>query len=161
MLKIRLARLGKKKRPTYRFIVSESGRDTFGKALEIVGHYNPFSKVIEVNKERILHWISKGAKPSPTVHNILVDQNVIQSPKVKASRPGKKSAEAEKSEAAKPTEAKTEPTKEEAKPVEEAKPDEPKAETPEVKEKKENPKPEETPKPATENPTEEKKEEPK
>jgi len=64
MLKIRLARLGKKKKPTYRFIVSESARDPYGKALEILGHYNPFSKVTEVKKDRILYWISQGAKLS-------------------------------------------------------------------------------------------------
>ena len=93
MLKIRLARVGKKKKPTYRFIVSESTKDTFGRALEILGHYNPFSKVIEINKERTLYWISKGAQASPTVHNILVDQNVIQAEKVKASKAGKKEKE--------------------------------------------------------------------
>ena len=86
MLKIRLARVGKKKRPTYRFIISEAARDPYGRALEILGHYNPFSKVIEVNKERILYWISKGAQASPTVHNLLVDQKVISGEKVKASK---------------------------------------------------------------------------
>src|SRR3989338_6607652 len=93
MLKIRLARVGKRKQPTYRFIVSESGRDTYGKALEIVGHYNPFSKVIEVYTDRILYWISNAAKPSQTVHNILIDQNVIQDEKVRASKAGKKATE--------------------------------------------------------------------
>ena len=93
MLKIRLCRVGKKKRPSYRFIISESARDPYGKALEILGHYNPFSKVIEVNKERILYWISKGAQCSPTVHNMLVDQNVIEGDKVKASKAKKKNAD--------------------------------------------------------------------
>lgn len=92
MLKIRLARFGKKKRPTYRFIVSESSRDTYGKYLEVLGNYNPFSKVCEVNKDRILYWIGKGAQTSPTVHNLLVDQNVISDSKVKASKAGKKKA---------------------------------------------------------------------
>src|SRR3989344_3588472 len=62
MLKIRLARIGKKKQPLYRIIVSESSRDTYGKFLELLGHYNPFSKVCEVKKDRIEYWISKGAK---------------------------------------------------------------------------------------------------
>ena len=94
MLKIRLARIGKRKKPTYRFIVSESARDVFGKALEILGHYDPFSKVCEVKKDRILYWISQGAQVSPTAHNLLVDQNVITAPKVKASKAGKKGDEA-------------------------------------------------------------------
>lgn len=96
MLKIRLARVGKKKRPSYRFVVSDSTKDTFGKALEILGHYNPFNKVTEIDKDRTLYWIGKGAQPSPTVHNMLVDQNIITADKVKASKPGKpKEVEAE------------------------------------------------------------------
>lgn len=118
MLKIRLARIGKKKRPTYRFIVSEAGRDPYGKALEIVGHYNPFSKICEVKKDRILYWISKGAKASPTAHNILIDQNVITGEKVKASRAGKKAEpEAPVASVAKPAVAE-EKTAEETKPAE-------------------------------------------
>ena len=101
MLKIRLARVGKKKRPTYRFIVNEAARDTYGKALEILGHYNPFSKVVEVNKDRILYWISQGAQVSPTVHNLLVDQNVISGEKVRASK-GKKKKKKGEAEAKKP-----------------------------------------------------------
>jgi len=110
MLKIRLARIGKKKKPTYRFIVSEAGRDTYGKALEILGSYNPFSKVCNVKKDRILYWISKGAQASPTVHNLLVDQNVISGDKVKASKGGKKKAEEAQAEkpATEKAEAKTE-----------------------------------------------------
>ncbi|HCX45411.1 TPA: 30S ribosomal protein S16, partial [Patescibacteria group bacterium] len=119
MLKIRLARVGKKKKPTYRFIVSESARDPFGKALEILGHYNPFSKVIDVKKDRILHWISKGAQVSPTVHNLLVDQNVLEGDKIRASKSKKKKkGGTEKSDKpaegeTKPEESKEEPKKEE------------------------------------------------
>lgn len=151
MLKIRLARIGKKKKPAYRFIVSEAGRDTFGKALEILGHYNPFTKICEVKKDRILYWISKGAKASPTVHNLLVVQNVITEPKVKASKTGNKSdgqkskgeAETVKPEEAKPTEkAKPEESQTEEKPkVEAAKEEARKEEKPEVKEKKPEKKP--------------------
>lgn len=90
MLKIRLARVGKKKQPTYRFIVNESARDMYGKALEILGYYNPFSKVIDVKRDRVLYWISQGAQLSPTVHNLLVDQNVIDKEKIKASKAKKK-----------------------------------------------------------------------
>jgi small subunit ribosomal protein S16 len=104
MLKIRLARVGKKKQPTYRFVVSDRSKDTYGKALEILGHYNPFTKVCEVKKDRILYWIEKGAKPSPTVHNLFIDQNVISGQKVKASKAGKKSQE-QQAEAAQPSSA--------------------------------------------------------
>jgi len=99
MVKIRLARVGKKKKPTYRFVVSESTKDTYGKALEILGNYDPSSKVCSVNKDRILYWIGVGAQLSPTVHNMLVDQNVITKEKVKASK-GKKKGKAAEAEAA-------------------------------------------------------------
>ena len=92
MLKIRLQRVGKKKKPAYRFVVSESSKDMYGKHLEILGHYDPFTKICEVKKDRIQDWISVGAQPSPTVHNLLVDQNVIDKPKVVASKGKKKSA---------------------------------------------------------------------
>src|SRR3989338_10284261 len=90
MLKIRLARIGKKKQPTYRFVVSDSQKDLYGKQLEILGNYNPRSKVLDIKKERVEFWMGKGAQPSPTVHNLLVDQNIIKGEKVKASKSGKK-----------------------------------------------------------------------
>lgn len=115
MLKIRLARVGKKKRPTYRFVVSESGRDLYGKALEIIGHYNPFSKVCDIDKDRANYWIGKGAQLSPTVHNLFVDKNVITLEKVKASSGKKKKEEEKKEESAA---ALGQPAKEEVKPQE-------------------------------------------
>ena len=110
MLKIRLARLGKKKQPTYRFVVSDSQKDLYGRQLEILGNYNPFSKVCEVKKDRILYWISKGAQCSPTVFNLFVDQNVLTGKKVKATNVSKKKKakaeeEAKSAEAAAPVSA--------------------------------------------------------
>lgn len=85
MLTIRLSRVGKKKQPSYRFIVCEKARDPWGKALEIVGSYNTLTNPAQVtlDKERVLHWISKGAQPSDTVNNILIDQGLIQGEKRK------------------------------------------------------------------------------
>ena len=150
MLAIRLARVGKKKQPTYRLTVSEKSKDTFGDFLEIVGYYNPRSKVCEVKKDRILHWISKGAQPSSTVHNLLIDQNVIEGEKVKASKAkkkGKKGEEEKKeSPAVKVTAEKTEEKKDPStgstgsqqasSGQEDVKPEEPKAEEPKVEEPK-------------------------
>lgn len=84
MLMIRLARRGKKNNPVYRVVVSEKGRDLFGDALEIVGTYNPVSKTKDVglNRERILYWISKGAHVSPTVHNLLISNNITTGSKI-------------------------------------------------------------------------------
>lgn len=84
MLMIRLARLGKKNKPFYRVVISEKTRDLFGTALEILGHYNPMSKEkdTELNKDRILYWLSKGAQASPTVTNLLIQHKIVEGKKI-------------------------------------------------------------------------------
>lgn len=69
----------------YRLIISEKGRDTQARALEILGSYNPFSKELTANGERINYWLSQGSGISPTVNNLLIDKGVIQGQKIKAS----------------------------------------------------------------------------
>jgi small subunit ribosomal protein S16 len=90
MLTIRLSRVGKKNQPLYRLIISEKTKDPYGDSLEILGSYNPKSKDLNVKKDRIEHWLSRGAKMSPTVNNLLVGKEIIKGQKVKASKPGKK-----------------------------------------------------------------------
>lgn len=92
MLSIRLTRIGKKKQPSYRVIVVDKKKDPWGKYLENLGFYNPRTnpKTIDLKIERIKYWISKGAQPSATVNNLLVDAGVLAN-KVKASSAGKKS----------------------------------------------------------------------
>lgn len=95
---IRLSRVGKKGYPTYRLIISEKQRDPYGKALEILGSYNPHTKDLKAEGDRIKHWISMGAQMSDTVNNLLVSKKVIEgkktaSPKAKVNRKeAKKSA---------------------------------------------------------------------
>lgn len=86
MLVIRLQRLGKKKKPSYRLVVSEKTRDTQAKSLELLGHYSPTQdpKLLDVKADRIKHFISLGAQCSPTVHNILVKEGVIEGDKKKS-----------------------------------------------------------------------------
>jgi len=92
MLAIRLQRIGKKNRPSYRVVVSEKSRDTYGKHNEILGHYDPVAqpKVIKLNADRITYWLSVGAQPSATVQNMLVNQHIIQEPKRRSYSPKKK-----------------------------------------------------------------------
>ena len=90
MLTIRLSRIGKKKKPMYRLIISEKAKDPYGKALEILGTYNPFTKEIVLKKERILYWIKNGAGLSATVNNLLVENKVISNKKVTVSSINKK-----------------------------------------------------------------------
>ncbi len=73
MLMIRLARMGKKKRPFYRVVVTEKTRPRNGRFVEIVGTYDPLKKpaAVEVDRERVQYWLSKGAQPSDTVRSLL------------------------------------------------------------------------------------------
>lgn len=90
MLKIRLQRVGKKNTPSYRVVLAEHTAPPQGKFLEILGFYNPRKKQKSFKKERIEHWLSKGAQPSSTVFNLLVDEKILTEPKRKAWRPKKK-----------------------------------------------------------------------
>ena len=73
MLTIRLSRFGKKKKPFYRVVVTESSRPRNGRFVEIVGTYDPLKDPAEVklDAERIKHWISRGAQPSDTVRSMI------------------------------------------------------------------------------------------
>jgi small subunit ribosomal protein S16 len=65
-----------------------------GGFLEILGSYNPKQKTTQLKSERIKYWISKGAKASDSVHNILVKKGVVPGPKVKIlTKPKKKTAQ--------------------------------------------------------------------
>lgn len=73
MLAIRLARFGAKKKPTYRVVVIEKERARNSRSVEVVGYYNPVAKPaqIQLDHDRINHWIKNGAQPSDTVHRLL------------------------------------------------------------------------------------------
>ncbi len=73
MLRIRLARTGAKKQPSYRVVVIDRERSRDGRFVEMVGHYNPRRKPAEVviNRERVDYWIHQGARPSETVRSLL------------------------------------------------------------------------------------------
>jgi small subunit ribosomal protein S16 len=73
VLMIRLARIGKKKRPFYRIVVTEKTRPRNGRFVEIVGTYDPLKNpaAIDMKDERVKYWLSKGAQPSDTVRSFL------------------------------------------------------------------------------------------
>ena len=78
MLTIRLTRKGKKNQPFFRVVVVEKKRSSKGgRATEDLGYKNPLTKKVSINKERALYWISKGAQPSPSVHNLLIAEKII------------------------------------------------------------------------------------
>lgn len=93
MLKIRLQKIGKKNSPSYRVVLVEHTTSPQGKFIELLGTYNSRLKQKNFKKERIDYWITKGAKVSPTVFNLLVDEKIIDKAKVKAWRAKKRKGE--------------------------------------------------------------------
>ena len=86
MLMLRFQRVGKKKHPSYRLVVSEKAKDTQSGSLENLGIYNPTvnPKVIELKKDRINYWLSVGAQLSASVNNLFVNQGMIKGDKKKS-----------------------------------------------------------------------------
>jgi len=93
MLKIKLSRQGKKKHAFYRLIISEQARDPYGKILELLGSYDPHTKELKADSERIKYWIGHGAQMTPTVNNLLVSKNIVAGKKVAVSKLSKKTRE--------------------------------------------------------------------
>lgn len=79
MIKLRLRRMGSKKRPFYRIVAAEHSSARDGRFIEIVGTYNPIVEPAEITikEDRVQHWLSVGAKPSETVEGLLKKQGVI------------------------------------------------------------------------------------
>jgi small subunit ribosomal protein S16 len=73
VLMIRLSRIGKKKHPFYRVVVTEKTRPRNGRFVEIVGTYDPQKNpaAVQLDDERVKYWLSKGAQPSDTVRSFL------------------------------------------------------------------------------------------
>jgi len=90
MLTFKLSRRGKTKQPTYRLVVVDKKKDPWGMIKEDVGSYNPHNKKAQFKVERIKFWISKGAQPSASVHNLLVKEKILEAPKKKIKMKKKK-----------------------------------------------------------------------
>lgn len=76
MLVIRLARTGRNKYATYRIVAADSKRAATGKFVSVLGHYNPHTKELVINKEEIGQRISQGAQPSNTVAKLLQREKI-------------------------------------------------------------------------------------
>jgi small subunit ribosomal protein S16 len=83
MLVIRFFRVGKKNQPSFKIVVTDKRRPTrAGRFVEEVGFYNPVTKEKVLRQERIKYWLSVGAKPSPTVFNLLVSEKIVEGKKI-------------------------------------------------------------------------------
>ena len=96
MLAIKLQRIGKKHKPAYRLVVAERRSKMIAPPVEDLGFYDPFTKAAGLKKERVLHWISVGAQPTITAHNLLVKQGIVlaKAKAVKMKKPAAKTPEA-------------------------------------------------------------------
>ena len=90
MLMIRLQRIGKKGQAYFRVVVVEHTKKSQGEYLELLGTYNPHEKVLNVKKDRIEYWASKGAQASPTVNNLLINYKIWDKSKVQSWKPKSK-----------------------------------------------------------------------
>jgi small subunit ribosomal protein S16 len=79
LLAIRLARTGKKKKPSYRIVVIEKTRPRDGRFVEIVGTYDPIRQPAEIRlkEERVKYWLGVGAQPSETVRSFFAKQKLL------------------------------------------------------------------------------------
>lgn len=79
-VKIRLARVGRKKSPFFRVVVADERRARDGKFIEILGQYQPLGAIatIKVDEERALDWLGKGAVPSDTVRSIFRKEGILK-----------------------------------------------------------------------------------
>src|ERR1700722_20651500 len=83
MLKIRMQRVGRINQPSYRIVVTEhTASPKAGKFVEKLGTYNPRTKDRSLDEARLKYWISVGAQPSATMHNMLVSTAVMSGKKI-------------------------------------------------------------------------------
>jgi small subunit ribosomal protein S16 len=73
MVRIRLKRVGKTKQPSFRVVVADSRSPRDGRIIEAIGHYNPRTdpSVVEIDTDRAVHWLARGAQPSESVRKLL------------------------------------------------------------------------------------------
>ena len=105
---IRFQRIGRTNAPAFRIVVLEKERAAkAGNVVEQLGTYNPRSKALTFDEEQVKYWISKGAQPTGSIHNLLINKGVITGKKVNvlSKKTPQKSEEAIAAEAAAAAEA--------------------------------------------------------
>jgi small subunit ribosomal protein S16 len=78
-VKIRLKRIGAKKRPYYRVVVANSTASRDGRFIDTIGHFDPLQDppVVRLNEEKALHWLGHGAQPTDTTRALLKKQGIL------------------------------------------------------------------------------------
>ena len=80
MVKIRLRRVGAKKKPSYRVVVADSQAPRDGAFISIIGHYNPLTdpETVVIDEEKALYWLGQGAKPTDTTARLLTKAGIME-----------------------------------------------------------------------------------
>jgi len=88
MVKIRLRRVGSKKKPSYRLVVTDSRAPRDGAFITIIGHYNPLTdpETIVIDEEKALSWLRQGAQPTDTAARLLAKAGIIEESKVRKEK---------------------------------------------------------------------------
>ena len=84
MVKIRLRRVGAKKKPSYRLVATDSRAPRDGAFIDIIGHYNPLTdpETVVINEEKALYWLRQGAQPTVTAARLLSKVGIIEKFKI-------------------------------------------------------------------------------
>ncbi len=80
MVKIRLRRVGAKKKPSYRLVAADSRAPRDGAFIDIMGHYNPLTdpETVVINEEKALYWLRQGAQPTATAARLLSKVGIME-----------------------------------------------------------------------------------
>lgn len=89
MVRLRLTRGGRHKRPFYRIVAADSRKPRDGRYIEVLGTYDPLKTpaAVAIKQERVLEWLKKGAQPSVTVHHLLRQAGVLKQFKAAPAKP--------------------------------------------------------------------------
>ncbi len=77
-VRIRLTRMGSKKKPTYRIVASDSRRPRDGEYIELIGTYNPVEEKVTIKEDIAMKWLNNGALPTDTVRNIFSKNGIMK-----------------------------------------------------------------------------------
>ncbi len=77
-VRIRLTRMGAKKKPVYRIVASDSRRPRDGQYIELIGTYNPGNGTSTISEELAMKWLNEGALPTDTVRNLFSQKGIMK-----------------------------------------------------------------------------------
>ena len=88
MVKIRLRRIGSKKKPQYRVVVADVRSPRDGRFIDIIGHYNPLTdpETVVISEDKARYWLERGAQPTDTAARLLAKVGIIEESKARKEK---------------------------------------------------------------------------